>query len=275
MPEPLEDVLRRIDDWGAEHAAAAVVYPDGSARTHGDPSRRYPWASVTKPATAWAVLVACESGHLDLDEPAGPPGATVRHLLAHASGLPFDGEQVLAEPGRRRIYSNAGFDVLGSLLAERMGESFGAVLQRTVLGPLGMTGTDLVDRPSQGLAGSSGDLIALARELLRPRLIGTDLHALATAVVFPGLKGLVPGVGTFDPCDWGLGVEIHGGKRPHWMGATVSPAAFGHFGGSGTFLWVDPEADVAVVALTDRAFGPWALETWPTWSDALLAASAG
>jgi CubicO group peptidase (beta-lactamase class C family) len=79
-------------------------------------------------------------------------------------------------------------------------------------------------------------------------------------------------VGRFDPCDWGLGFEIRDGKAPHWMGARNSPEAYGHFGGSGAFLWVDPAVDVAVAALTDREFGRWALDAWPVFSDALLSA---
>src|SRR2546425_457645 len=74
--------------------------------------RVFPWASVTKLATALAVLVAAEEGVVDLDDAAGPPGSTIRHLLAHASGLPLDGGAPIAEPGRRRIYSNAGFEAL-------------------------------------------------------------------------------------------------------------------------------------------------------------------
>ncbi len=83
---------------------------------------------------------------------------------------------------------------------------------------------------------------------------------------------MVPGLGRFDPCDWGLGPELHDGKAPHWMGAQNSAATFGHFGGAGTFLWVDPEAGLAVGVLTDREFGPWARIVWPAFSDALLAA---
>ncbi|HJW70515.1 MAG TPA: serine hydrolase, partial [Candidatus Binatia bacterium] len=49
-----------------------------------------------------------------------------------------------------------------------------------------------------------------------------------------------------------------------------SERTFGHFGGSGTFLWVDPEADLALVCLTDLDFGPWSLEAWPALSDAVL-----
>ncbi|HSY00101.1 MAG TPA: serine hydrolase, partial [Streptomyces sp.] len=46
---------------------------------------------------------------------------------------------------------------------------------------------------------------------------------------------------------------------------------FGHFGQSGTFLWIDPVAGLACVALTDRAFGPWAIEAWTPFTDAVLA----
>ena len=119
------------------------------------------------------------------------------------------------------------------------------------------------------------DLAAFGSELSRPTLVSPATARLATTVVFPGLVGVVPGVGRFDPCDWGLGPELHDGKAPHWMCERNSPAAFGHIGGAGTFLWVDPVADLAIVVLTDREFGPWALETWPVFSDAVLASAGG
>jgi CubicO group peptidase (beta-lactamase class C family) len=147
------------------------------------------------------------------------------------------------------------------------------VLADWILEPLGMTGTSLVDRPSQGFEGNIDDLASLAGELLQPRLLSRELLHSATRVAFPGLPGVVPGVGRFDSCDWGLGFEIHDAKQPHWMGTHNSPAAFGHFGGAGTFLWVDPDAEVALVVLTDREFGPWALEAWPALSDGVLAVS--
>ncbi len=108
---------------------------------------------------------------------------------------------------------------------------------------------------------------------MRPTLLAPTTAAVATSVAFPGLRGVVPGIGNFDPCDWGLGPEIHGAKAPHWMGTDNSPATFGHFGRYGTFLWVDPVANVALVVLTDRIFGPWALEAWPALSDSVLAAT--
>jgi CubicO group peptidase (beta-lactamase class C family) len=271
----LGSVLSVIDTWGADHAAAAVLGPDGVLAGRGDPGHRFRWASVTKLATAWTVLIASERGLLDLDEAAGPDGSTVRHLLAHASGLPFEGEASLAAPGTRRIYSNPGFDALDALVGERMGRPFEEVLRELVLAPLGMEGTELVDRPSQGLHGPIGDAVALATELLRPQLIAPETAKAATTVAFPGLVGVVPGVGRFDPCDWGLGPELHDGKTPHWMGGTNSAATFGHFGGAGTFVWIDPAAVIGLVTLTDREFGPWALDAWPAFSDSVLAAVAG
>jgi len=267
----LEDLLATIDTWGAGHAAAAVVAPNGVLASRGNADHIFRWASVTKLATALTVLIATDRGLVSLDEPAGPPGSTVRHLLAHASGLEFGGSMVLAAPGTRRIYSNSGFDAVAAHLAVRVGEPFEAVIRAWVLEPLGMTRTTLKERPSQGLHGPSGDLAALAAELLTPSLVTPETFAVARSVAFPGLVGLLPGVGRFDPLDWGLGFELHDGKAPHWMPAGSSPATFGHLGGSGTFMWVDPDAAVAVVGLTDREYGPWALEAWPPFGDRVLA----
>ena len=241
----------------------------------GDMDRRYPWASVTKPVTALAVLVAVEEGTLDLDEPVGPPGSTVRHLLAHASGLGPEGRTPLSAPGRRRIYSNAGFEWLAAHLAERSGMPFPVYVVEGVLSPLAMDATILPDgaSPASGLHGPLRDLLRLAHELATPTLISATTHELATSVAFPGLAGVLPGFGRFDPCDWGLGVEIRGTKHPHWTGDHNAPETFGHFGQSGSFLWVDPVAGLACAGLADRPFGPWAAEAWPQLADALLADS--
>jgi CubicO group peptidase (beta-lactamase class C family) len=224
---------------------------------------------VTKPVTALAVLVAAEEGALELDEPAGPPGSTVRHLLAHASGLPFEGETPISQPGRRRIYSNSGFDVLAAQLERRAGMPFRDYLEAAVLRPLGMA-AELGGRAGEGLWGTLDDLLRVARELLGPTLVAAETLAEATSVAFPGLSGVLPDWGRYEPLDWGLGIELKDAKDPHWTGARTSPRTFGHFGGSGTFLWVDPERELALACLTDLEFGEWAKEAWPRLSDAVI-----
>ena len=263
------DALEQVDAWPAETVAVAVLRGGQEVAAHGPREQVFRWASVTKPATALSTLVAAEEGILDLDEPAGPPGSTVRHLLAHASGLPFDGRTPLSEPGKRRIYSNTGFDVLAETVGVAAEMPFEEYLRAAVLGPLEMR-SELRGSAASELHGTLDDAVKLAAELQRPRLIAPETLAEATSVQFPGLVGVLPDIGRMDPNDWGLGVELRDHKRPHWTGERNSPRTFGHFGGSGTFLWVDPEADVALACLTDLDFGPWALEAWPRLADAVL-----
>jgi CubicO group peptidase (beta-lactamase class C family) len=263
------EALRQIDDWGATRAAAGVVRDGEIVATHGPRDEAFRWASVTKLVTALAALVAAEEGVIDLDEPAGPEGSTVRHLLAHASGLPFEPGGPTGRVGQRRVYSNVGFEVLADHIAERAEMPFGAYLTAGVLEPLGMR-AELRGSPAADLHGSLEDLLLLARELQRPTLVAPETLAEATTVQFPGLSGVLPDVGRFDPNDWGLGFELRDGKSPHWTGSRNSPRTFGHFGGSGTFLWIDPDARVGLGVLTDREFGDWAKNAWPRLSDAVL-----
>ena len=263
------EALRQIESWGAGVAAVGVLRNGDVVAARGPRDVALRWASVTKPAVALATLVAAEEGVIDLDEPAGPEGSTVRHLLAHASGLPFEGATPIAPPGRRRIYSNTGFEQLADAVAHRAELPFADYLRAAIFEPLGMR-AELRDSAAAGIHGTLDDLIALARELQSPRLIAPETLGEATSVQFPGLGGVLPDVGRFDPNDWGLGVELRDAKQPHWTGMSNSERTFGHFGGSGTFVWVDPEAGVACACLTDRAFGPWALEAWPRLSDAVL-----
>lgn len=281
--EARSPALEVVAQWPVGRAAAGVVRPtSGPARVElaertGDVEASFPWASVTKLLVAMAVLVASEEGTLGLDDPAGPPGSTVRHLLAHASGLGPDSVVPLTAPGRRRIYSNIGYDLLADVVSQRSGMPFSDYLRTGVVLPLEMTGTELPPgaSPASGARGPLRDLLALAGELLAPRLVSPSTLAGATSVAFGGLAGVLPGFGRFDPCDWGLGFEIRDGKAPHWTGARNSPATFGHFGQSGSFIWVDPEARLSCAALCDRAFGPWAVEAWPVVADAVVARWGG
>jgi CubicO group peptidase (beta-lactamase class C family) len=261
--------LRQVEAWPAETVAVGVLRGGTEVATHGPREHVFRWASVTKLATALATLVAAEEGILDLDEPAGPPGSTVRHLLAHASGLSFDPGPPIAKPGQRRIYSNAGFEALAEHVEGAAEMPFAEYLHAAVLEPLGLS-AELRGSPAHGLHGSLDDLLRFGAELQRPSLIAPETLAEATSVQFPGLVGVLPDIGRMDPNDWGLGFELRDAKSPHWTGGRNSPRTFGHFGGSGSFLWVDPDAGLALAELSDLDFGPWALDAWPRLSDDVL-----
>jgi CubicO group peptidase (beta-lactamase class C family) len=264
--------LTLIQNWPVPAATAAVVRRDGTvAGTYGPTGHEFRLASVTKLLSAYAALVAVEEGAVELDEPAGPEGSTVRHLLAHTSGLAFDEHRTMAAPGTRRLYSNAGFEVLGDHIAKAAEIPFPEYLRQAVLEPLGMASTSLPGSPAAGGVSTADDLVRFAAELQAPKLLAAETVAEATSVAFPGLKGVLPGYGHQNPNDWGLGFEIRDAKSPHWTGLNSSPRAFGHFGQSGTFLWVDPDAGAACVVLTGRDFGEWAVPLWPAFTDAVLA----
>jgi CubicO group peptidase (beta-lactamase class C family) len=263
------EALRQVDEWEAEHAAAVVLRGGAEDGDHGPRRHVFRWASITKLLTAYAALLAAEEGVIDLDEPAGPEGSTVRHLLAHASGLPFHEGGPTSRVGQRRVYSNVGYETLAGHIAARAEMPFDAYLAAGVLRPLGME-AELRGSAAADLHGSLDDLAAFARELQRPTLVAPETLEEATTVQFPGLAGVLPDLGRFDPLDWGLGFELRDAKEPHWTGARNSARTFGHFGGSGTFVWVDPEADIALGVLTDREFGDWAKDAWPKLSDAVL-----
>jgi CubicO group peptidase (beta-lactamase class C family) len=265
------DALTQVDEWQA-NVALGVVSPGGDVAVRGDTARVFRWASVSKPVFALAVLVAAEEGVLDLDDPAGPPGATVRHLLAHASGLPFEGDAPIARVGQRRVYSNSGYAVLADVLARAAGMSWQEYLKAAVLGPLGMACV-IAEEPGAALHGTLDDLLAFIDECWTPTLVAPETLMEATSVQFPGLAGVTPEMGRFDPNDWGLGFELRDAKPGHWSGERASAETFGHWGGAGTFFFVDPSPGraIGVACLTDREFGPWALEAWPRLNDAILA----
>ncbi|MEE1617939.1 serine hydrolase domain-containing protein [Brachybacterium sp. J144] len=251
--------------------ALGVADARGVLHIQGDATRAWPLASVSKPIAALAVLVAVERGLLELDEPAGPAGSTVRHLLAHTAGYPFTGEELLGAPGERRNYSNTGFEVLAAHLEDATGYDMPEWVEQTVVAGLDLVDLDPTGSPAAGYHGSVRDLLAVGRELLAPTLISPALWREATSVQFPGLGGILPGYGRQRANDWGLGLEIRDHKDPHWTGSASSPRTVGHFGQSGSFLWADPEAGLTACFLGERPFGPDHVRAWPPLTDAILA----
>ncbi|EGF54787.1 serine hydrolase [Actinomyces sp. oral taxon 170] len=240
----------------------------------GDVDEIFPLASVTKPIVAWSALVAVDRGLLDLEAPAGPPapdGATIAHLLSHSSGIAVDSDERLAAPGTRRIYSNRGIEILGERLEEATGTPLETWVETTVLEPLGMASVLIPGSPAHSGEGSARDLSLFARELAAPRLVSSALAERARTPVLPGLDGVLPGYGRQAPNPFGLGVEVRGNKSPHWTGKGNSPRTFGHFGQSGSFIWVDPVAGRQAAFLGAEPFGPVHRRTWPALGDQILA----
>lgn len=268
------EALRLTADWPVAHLAAAVVAPDGSTSTVGDLDAPFRIASIAKMLVGWTALVACEEGTVDLDQPYGQDGCTLRHLLSHAGGYAFDGDAPIARPGTRRTYSNTGIELAAQCIAEHAGMPFEQYQREALLEPLGMTSTSLRGSPAHAVRSTVRDLLRFIAELRTPQLVSVESALEFRTAQFPDLAGIVPGIGRFDPCPWGLGTELRGHKSPHWTGTRNTPSTFGHFGGAGTLLWVDPGVEVAVVALTDRPFDEWsaeALAQWPRFADAVLA----
>jgi CubicO group peptidase (beta-lactamase class C family) len=273
--------LHQVTTWPVDHVAAAVVTP-GDVDIVGDPDRSFRLASLSKCMVAWAAMIAFEEGIVELDEPLArddvPADATLRHLLSHAAGFAFNGDQTVAGVRVRRIYSNTGIERVASIVEDAAAMPFARYLAEAVFEPLGMAASELRGSAAYAVWSTVADTAAFVAEMLWPRLVAPETHADITSIQYPELAGIVPGVGSFNPCPWGLGVEIKGAKQPHWTGRANSAATFGHFGGSGTMMWADPHAGVGVVALTDKSFDDWSIEAmraWPALSDAVLAEHRG
>ena len=253
---------------------ALVVTQDGQVIARaGDVDAVHPLASVTKPLVVWSALVAVDRGLLALDDPASPglPGATIAHLMSHSSGVAFDSPAVLAAPGTRRVYSNFGIEILGQRLQEATATPLETWVETTVLEPLGMASVLVPGSPAYSGSGTAADLSVFARELAAPRLVSADLAVLARTPFLPQLDGVLPGYGRQVPNGFGLGLEVRGHKSPHWTGSRNSPATFGHFGQSGSFVWVDPVAGRQAVFLGEQPFGAVHKASWPALCDQILA----
>ncbi|MCP4436324.1 MAG: beta-lactamase family protein [Actinomycetia bacterium] len=262
----LARALAAVDSWGAGFAACAASGPDGVLATHGDTNRVVRVASLTKLVTARAVLLAVEEGAFALADPLGPPGSTVAHLLCHAGGYDFDGGAVLSEPGTRRIYSNTGYEVLAAHVEATTAITFADYMAEGVLDPLGMSATELRGSAAKDMHSNVDDLLRLLGEYRNPTVVAPGTAEAARSVQMPGLDGVLPGWGVQRPCDWGYGPELRGTKSPHWTGSTAGADTLGHFGGSGTLMWLD-RSGVGCVALSDREFGEWSVALWPGFSD--------
>jgi CubicO group peptidase (beta-lactamase class C family) len=217
---------------------------------------------VSKLVTGLAAAIDVEEGRAALDDAVGPDGSTLAHLLSHSSGLGLEAGDPTSAPGLKRVYSNYGIDLAAQYLA---GDTDVATwLTQRVVTPLELRSTRLVRRASEGLEGSTNDLVAFARQWVAPSLIPASRRDRTVVTFLPELSGVVPGWGRFSPCPWGLGPELRGDKS-HWMGQWP-PTSFGHFGRSGSLVLVNVHEGLVLVATSTVDFGAWAHELWPSWT---------
>ena len=228
-----------VADDGSSWSAGFGSAGGGRAVT---PETPFVVASVTKLFTAVAVMKLVEDGLVGLDEPIGKyvsemagrsyPGSrppTVRDLLTHHGGIvsdtlkgnfydgpeagyttafmthvPLIAEQALTEPPRMLAhYSNAGYVLLGALVARVSGEPYAEFVERTILRPLGMLDSGFLD-PAARTALSAG--FASGKEVLAPRVSGGPEGGLAASAV-----------------DLGRFISMILAGTGHWRGAPLEP----------------------------------------------------
>lgn len=264
LPESLEPPFRY---------SLAYMEP-GRTIEFGDSALVYAFKSVTKMISAMAILVAVDRSMIGLDDDVsiaeGARVVTLRNLLTHTSGLAMDSPTFKAEVGEKRIYSNRGFEEASWAVEAATGYRFADWVEAAVLEPLGMVETQIEGSAAYAGVGSIRDLEAVAHELLHPTLISAELAKEAITPQFAGIKGITPGYGSYSDNQWGLGFEIKGAKVRTWFPRGASVATFGHFGQSGSFLWVDPESELAMAFLGTEPFGPWHREHWQALGDYFL-----
>jgi CubicO group peptidase (beta-lactamase class C family) len=284
-------------------------------------------ASLTKVVSTTAVaMMLYQSGVLDLEMPLGEllPGfivgrensgrarqITLRHLLAHCSGLPGYVEffrsistaadlyraclelPIEAVPGERAEYSDPGFILLGKALEMLLHADLAGSAQKMVFGALGLTSTHFSPPASErqlippteldnafrhriiqgevqdenafilnGAAGHAGlfsnvpDLLRFAREILAGIGNSSRGSALFTADTIESFAMRQSPEGS----SRGLGWDTPSGDSS--AGRHFSPHSIGHLGFSGCSLWIDLDAAIAVVLLTNR--------TWPDRQNQLI-----
>ena len=301
LVEMLEHEMR---PWPVPHWGVSIINYAGNqlgdGLVIGESEYSFALASVSKPISALAALVAYEEGLFLLDDLVDPLQVSWRELLSHASGLAYDSHGAVAEsdleslfgsdgpareryfsrsPRRRRIYSNLGFECMAYALAREAGIPFARYVQEAIFDPLGMRSSSMggdvfaTAGPSGAAAGvvsTVADMSKFMQELVSPRLVSDATLGEASRCQLGELAGLLPGYGGQVNNAWGLGFEIRDSKAPHWSGALNSTATFGHFGQSGTFIWNDPVAQIALCFLGNRPFDEFAKSAWPSLSDLVI-----
>jgi CubicO group peptidase (beta-lactamase class C family) len=269
------------------------------------PATMYDLASVTKvmASTAMAMLLF-ERGAFELDQPLvgilprfENPDVTLRHLLAHSSGLPgyarlFETEHtsealidaclkmpLLHPPGTHAEYSDIGFILLGKALEKLAGKPLDDIFRTEIAASCGLTNTGF--RPASALRleiPPTEDDTTFRHRVLQGEVQDENCFVLGGVSGHAGLFGDALDALRFAAailqCTFVRKQTVHlfatrqapaGSSRAlGWdtpsanessAGNFFGANSIGHLGYAGTSLWMDLEAEVAVVLLSNR--------TWP------------
>lgn len=284
-------------------ALAALRLVAAGAVGLDEPLAHYlPAAAAARPGVTLRRLLS-HTGGLPVD--LAPGTAPYAHSLSWASlAQACLATPPATTPGARVCYSNVGYGLLAILIEQIAGQPFPQALRELVLAPLGIegylgerpprpvarlggrlgehAGTDLepynsafwqgLALPWAGLITNAAGALALVRAFAGDPagFLPPELCAEATRDQTGGVAGGTPGFLEWPVCPWGLGPELRGAKRPYYVPAAVSPASFGHAGGSGSLAYADPVAGVAWAMLATRTLPGWWLR-WPAVGAAILA----
>ncbi len=277
-------------------------------------------ASLTKVvATTTAVMMLVEDGRVRLVDPVaryipefgryGKDRVTIRDLLTHMSGLRPDvdvadewvgyqralalaSEEVLtAPPGRRFVYSDINYFLLGDVVARVAGQAFETFVRDRIFVPLGMSDTmfkppaslvpriapteactpfgwpcegpdmtmlrgvvhDPTARRMGGVAGHAG-LFGTAGDLAlfcRMLLGGGALAGTRILSPLSVARMTSPATPPGEPNVRGFGWDIDSSFSAN-RGELMPLGSFGHTGFTGTSIWIDPATEVFIVFLSSR-----------------------
>ncbi|MFN2572247.1 MAG: serine hydrolase domain-containing protein [Gemmatimonadales bacterium] len=196
----------------------------------------------------------------------------------------------VAPPGSRMVYSDLNAILLGEIVRHVIGLPLDQFVTREVYAPLGVTSEMLFRPPKRlerriaptglwhghpiagivndpnaarlgGVAGHAG-LFASARALARfaqlmlgegtapggPRILKSETVHQFTQIAVTARRGTSART---------LGWEaLPTGEETSSAGTLFGPRSYGHTGWTGTSLWIDPDRDVFVLLLTNRAYDP-------------------
>jgi serine-type D-Ala-D-Ala carboxypeptidase len=276
------------------HAVGRFTYEPDSSRV--EPGTIFDLASLTKVlATTAAIMRLYDRGQLALGASLIEwlPGYARLFESANDRLAMIDAclrQPLTADPGTRAEYSDIGFMILGYLVEKVAGERLDFFCRREIFAPLGMSTTRFCPEqelrasipPTEddrnfrhriiqgevhdenafvmgGVPGHAGvfsnavDLLRFARCVLANGVTpsGTQLFAAQTVAHFAERAHQPPGTSR------ALGWDTP--SVPSSSGSLFSAQSIGHLGFTGTSLWIDLDAGIAVTLLTNR--------TWPNRSN--------